>query len=157
MATTLGTRRVQHPAASSLECDETRCGTPGPVLKMFSQPILLGHQRIFGATKMRVAIPTTMTSNSRSAAEHGFVPPSGGPDLSDWEQRPRTQIVTEKTAAACPYLAGSERQPRNIRTLRRWRKSQPARGPSFLKIGGRYFYTIGALRDFYQRCVRGEL
>jgi hypothetical protein len=42
---------------------------------------------------------------------------------------------------------------RDIRTLRRWRESR--RGPSFLKIGGRYFYTIGALRDFYQRSIRG--
>lgn len=97
-----------------------------------------------------------MTSSSHSAAERGCVPPSGYPDLSDWEQRPRTQIISEKSAAACPYLAGSDRQPRNIRTLRRWRKSFPARGPSFLKIGGRYFYTVGALRDFYQRCVRSE-
>lgn len=82
---------------------------------------------------------------------------SGSPDLSEWEQRPRTQIISEKTAAASPYLAGSDRNPRHIRTLRRWRKSHPARGPSFLKIGGRYFYTIGALRDYYQRCIRGDL
>jgi len=81
---------------------------------------------------------------------------ASAPDLSEWEQRPRTQIVSEKAAAACPYLAGSARQPRNIRTLRRWRKSLPARGPSFLKIGGRYFYTVGALRDFYRHCVRSE-
>lgn len=81
---------------------------------------------------------------------------SGFPDLLEWEQRPSTQIISEKAAATSPYLAGSDHQPRNIRTLRRWRKSFPARGPSFLKIGGRYFYTIGALRDFYQRCVRGE-
>jgi hypothetical protein len=82
---------------------------------------------------------------------------SGSPDLSEWEQRSRTQIISEKAAAASPYIAGSDRQPRNIRTLRRWRKSRPARGPSFLKIGGRYFYTIGALRDFYQRSIRGQL
>ena len=105
---------------------------------------------------MRAAIPATMKSNSLRTAERGSAPTSGYPDLSDWEQRPRTQIVSEKSAAACPYLAGSDRQPRNIRTLRRWRKSLPTRGPSFLKIGGRYFYTVGALRDFYQRCVRGE-
>jgi hypothetical protein len=81
---------------------------------------------------------------------------SVSPDLSEWERRPRTQIISEKTAAASPYLAGSDSRPRHVRTLRRWRKSQPARGPSFLKIGGRYFYTVGALRDFYRRCVRGE-
>lgn len=77
------------------------------------------------------------------------------PDLAEWEQRSRTQIISEKAAAASPYLAGSTYRPRNIRTLRRWRKSHPARGPSFLKIGGRYFYTVGELRDFYQRCTRG--
>ncbi len=101
----------------------------------------------------RVAIPRNFWPDS----DHGTVSPSSSPDLSEWEQRPRTQIVSEKAAAASPYLAGSGRQPRNIRTLRRWRKSRPTRGPSFLKIGGRYFYTIGALRDFYQRCIRGEL
>ena len=37
-------------------------------------------------------------------------------------------------------------------TLRRWRKSR--HGPSFLKLGGRCFYTIDALRDFYQRSIR---
>jgi len=103
-------------------------------------------------SETRVAIPR----NRCPDPDHGTVPPLSFPDLSDWEQRPRTQIVSEKAAAASPYLAGSGRQPRNIRTLRRWRKSFPARGPSFLKIGGRYFYTVGALRDFYQRCVRGE-
>jgi hypothetical protein len=81
---------------------------------------------------------------------------SVSPDLSEWEQRPRTQIISEKAAAASPYVAGSDHQPRNVRTLRRWRKSQLARGPSFLKIGGRHFYTIGALRDFYQRSIRGQ-
>lgn len=104
---------------------------------------------------MRIAMPIT-PSNSRPDVKHGSIAPSGSPDLSEWEQRPRTQIISEKAATASPYLAGSDDQPRNIRTLRRWRKSQPARGPSFLKIGGRYFYTIGALRDFYQRCIRGE-
>jgi len=80
----------------------------------------------------------------------GCFPSIRSPDLSEWEQRPRTQVISEKTAAASPYLAGSDRRPRNIRALRRWRKSQPARGPSFLKITGRYFYTIEALRDYYQ-------
>lgn len=103
-------------------------------------------------SERRVAIPL----NSWPDSDHGTVSPSSSPDLSEWEQRPRTQIVSEKAAAASPYLAGSGRQPRNIRTLRRWRKSLPSRGPSFLKIGGRYFYTVGALREFYQRCVRGE-
>ena len=93
----------------------------------------------------------------RHDLDHGFSQSAPTPpDLSEWEQRPRTQIVSEKAAAASPYLAGSDRRPRHVRTLRRWRKAHPARGPSFLKIGGRYFYTIGALRDFYQRCVRGE-
>jgi hypothetical protein len=76
------------------------------------------------------------------------------PDLSDWEQRPRTQIISEKSVAASPYVGGSNQKPRDIRTLRRWRKSR--RGPSYLKIGGRYFYTIGALRDFFARSVRAE-
>ena len=62
-------------------------------------------------------------------------------------------MIPEKAAAACPYLGGSEQNPRDVRTLKRWRDSR--RGPSFLKIGGRYYYTIGALRDFYQRSVRG--
>jgi hypothetical protein len=105
---------------------------------------------------MQIDTPVTILRGSRSDGEHRPVPQSRSPDLSEWEQRPRTQIISEKAAAASPYLAGSDRQPRNIRTLRRWRKSLPARGPSFLKIGGRYFYTVGALRDFYQRCVRGE-
>ena len=74
------------------------------------------------------------------------------PDLLEWESRPGTQIIAEKSAIASPYLGGSDQKPRDIRTLRRWRESR--RGPSFLKIGGRYFYTIGALRDFYQRSIR---
>src|SRR5277367_446970 len=74
------------------------------------------------------------------------------PDLLEWESRPSTQIIAEKSAIASPYLGGSDQKPRDIRTLRRWRESR--RGPSFLKIGGRYFYTICALRDFYQRSIR---
>lgn len=77
------------------------------------------------------------------------------PDLSDWDCRPTTQMIPEKSAIASPYLGGSDQKPRDIRTLRRWRESR--RGPSFLKIGGRYFYTIGALRDFYQRSIRGGI
>jgi hypothetical protein len=49
-----------------------------------------------------------------------------------------------RPAIASPYVGGSDQEPRDIRTLWRWRESR--RGPSFLKIGGRYFYTIGALR-----------
>jgi hypothetical protein len=75
------------------------------------------------------------------------------PDLLNWEQRPGTQMIPEKSAIASPYLGGSDQKPRDIRTLRRWRESR--REPSFLKIGGRYFYTVGALRDFYQRSIRG--
>ena len=75
------------------------------------------------------------------------------PDLMEWDSRPSTQIIPEKSAIVSPYLGGSDQKPRDIRTLRRWRESR--RGPSFLKIGGRYFYTIGALRDFYQRSIRG--
>lgn len=48
---------------------------------------------------------------------------------------------------------GSKDKPRDIRTLRRWRTGR--RGPSFLEIGGRYFYTVQALRDLYHRSVRG--
>ena len=80
--------------------------------------------------------------------------PSYLPDLAQWEQRPATQLVPEKSAAACPYIGGSERRPRDTRTLRRWRVAR--RGPPFRKIGGRYFYTVGALRDFYERSVRGD-
>ncbi|MFL6602532.1 MAG: hypothetical protein ACJ8R9_14520 [Steroidobacteraceae bacterium] len=76
------------------------------------------------------------------------------PDLLEWECRPGTQIVPEKAVIASPYVGGSNGKPRDIRTLRRWRTVR--RGPSFLKIGGRYFYTIQALRDFYHRSVRGE-
>ena len=75
------------------------------------------------------------------------------PDLAEWDLRPKTQMIAEKAAAACPYLGGSERKPRDARTLKRWRDSR--RGPSFLKIGGRYYYTIAALREFYERSVRG--
>jgi hypothetical protein len=49
-------------------------------------------------------------------------------------------------------VGGSEQKPRDAPTLKRWRDSR--RGPSFLKIGGRYYYTIAALREFYQRNVR---
>ncbi len=76
------------------------------------------------------------------------------PDLSGWEQRPKTQIISEKSAAMSPYVGGSDQKPRDIRTLRRWRKTR--RGPSYLKIGGRYFYTIAALREFFERSVRAE-
>jgi len=78
-------------------------------------------------------------------------------DLAEWEQRPGTQIVSERLAASSPYLVGSGQRPRNVRTLRRWRTAQPRRGPAYVKIGGRYYYTVAALRDFYQRSVRGEL
>jgi hypothetical protein len=129
----------------------SRIGT-GVFLAIYSMEV----NDIWAQTKsaITVAMATTIPSSIRS--EVGDVSlPSGSPDLSEWEQRPRTQIISEKAAAASPYLAGSDRRPRNVRTLRRWRKSQPARGPSFLKIGGRYFYTIEALRNYYQRCVRG--
>ena len=76
------------------------------------------------------------------------------PDLSCWEQRPKTQLISEKGATACPYVGGSEQKPRDVRTLRRWRKAR--RGPSYLKIGGRYFYTVGALREFFERSVRAD-
>jgi hypothetical protein len=79
---------------------------------------------------------------------------SGLPDVSHWDVRPKTQLVPEKVAATSPYLGGSEQNPRDIRTLRRWRRSR--RGPAYLKIGGRYFYTIGALREFFARSVRAE-
>ena len=78
----------------------------------------------------------------------------GLPDLSYWELRPKTQLVSEKSATACPYVGGSEQKPRDVRTLRRWRKSR--RGPAYLKIGGRYFYTIGALRQFFEHSLRCE-
>jgi hypothetical protein len=109
------------------------------------------------SAEKQVAMSARISNETLPSVGDGRSTPSAAPDLSEWEQRSRTQIISEKAAAASPYLAGSNLQPRNIRTLRRWRKSHPARGPSFLKIGGRYFYTIGALRDFYQRCVRGEL
>ena len=75
------------------------------------------------------------------------------PDLFDWERRPGTQMVPEKAVIASPYIGGSKGKPRDIRTLRRWRTAR--RGPSFLKIGSRYFYTVQALRDFYHRSIRG--
>lgn len=78
------------------------------------------------------------------------------PDLAEWQLRPDTQIVSEKCAASSPYLVGTGQRPRNIRTLRRWRTAQPRRGPAYIKIGGRYYYTVHALREFYQRCIRGE-
>jgi hypothetical protein len=77
------------------------------------------------------------------------------PDLAEWDLRPKTQMIAEKAAAACPYLGGSKQKPRDVRTLKRWRDSR--RGPSFLKIGGRYYYTIGALREYYERSVRGGM
>jgi hypothetical protein len=30
------------------------------------------------------------------------------PDFAEWELRPKTQMIAEKAAAACPYLGGSE-------------------------------------------------
>lgn len=75
------------------------------------------------------------------------------PDLLEWECRPSTQMLPEKAVISSPYVGGSNGKPRDIRTLRRWRTAR--RGPSFLKIGGRYFYTVQALRDFYRRSVRG--
>jgi hypothetical protein len=88
-------------------------------------------------------------SNERSVVESAELP-----DLFEWEHRPGTPMVPEKTAIASPYVGGSKHKPRDIRTLRRWRTGR--RGPSFLKIDGRYFYTVQALRDFYHRSVRGE-
>jgi hypothetical protein len=85
--------------------------------------------------------------------ERRFPTNASFPDLSTWDQRPCTQLIPEKIAAACPYLGGSEQKPRDLRTLRRWRESR--RGPQFRKIGGRLFYTVGALRDFYDRSIRG--
>ena len=79
------------------------------------------------------------------------------PDLADWEQLPKTRIIPEKRAASSPYVGGSKERPRDGRTLRRWRMAQPRRGPAYLKIGGRYFYTVGALGEFYERCKRGEI
>jgi len=76
-------------------------------------------------------------------------------DLAEWDQLPKRQQIPEKSLVSCPYLGGSKRQPRNIRTIRRWRAARS--GPEYLKIGGRYFYEVGALRDFYQRCIRGRI
>lgn len=95
-----------------------------------------------------------MSTIAGTEISHRLDAPTGElPDLAEWDLRPKTQMITEKAAAACPYLGGSEQKPRDVRTLKRWRDSR--RGPSFLKIGGRYYYTIGALREFYQRSVRG--
>jgi hypothetical protein len=52
------------------------------------------------------------------------------PDLAAWEQRPRTQIILEKSAATSPYVGGSDQKPRDIRTLRGWRKTR--RGLAYL-------------------------
>lgn len=82
--------------------------------------------------------------------------PMSSPDLATWDALPRTQMITEKCAACSPYIGGSDHRPRDVRTLRRWRIASPRRGPAYLKIGGRYFYTVGALREFYERCKRGE-
>ena len=66
-------------------------------------------------------------------------------------------MVPEKAVITSPYIyiGGRKGNSRDIRTLRRWRTAR--RGGSFLKIGGRYFYTIQALRDFYHRSVRGAV
>jgi len=88
-----------------------------------------------------------------SSNQQGVLESAELPDLMEWERRPGTQMVPEKAVIASPYVGGSEGHPRDIRTLRRWRTTR--RGPSFLKIGGRYFYTIQALRDFYRRSIRG--
>jgi hypothetical protein len=77
------------------------------------------------------------------------------PDLADWNARPKTQMLSAKSVAASPYVGGSVGKPRDLRTLRRWRASR--RGPQFLKIGGRFFYTIEALREFYNRSIRGGI
>ena len=76
------------------------------------------------------------------------------PDLAGWDSRPPTQMIPEKAAVACPYVGGSQAAPRDPRTLRRWREART--GPAFLKIGGRYFYTVAALREFYERSLRGS-
>src|SRR6266702_3330684 len=54
----------------------------------------------------RVTRSTTNLSYPRDNV--GYVTPrpaSGSPDLSEWEERPRTQIISEKAAATSPYLA----------------------------------------------------
>ena len=113
--------------------------------------------RVRSISKQATA-PETDHNNSRSSVRPVSSPfDPMDPDISEWDKRSRTQIVSEKAAATSPYLAGTDRKPRHIRTLRRWRKLVPARGPSFQKIGGRYYYTVGALRDFHQRCIRGDV
>jgi hypothetical protein len=78
---------------------------------------------------------------------------NGLPDLAEWDVLPSTQLVPEKGVLICPYIGGSRNKPRDIRTLRRWRESR--RGPSYRKIGGRFFYEVAALRAFFGRCERG--
>ena len=85
----------------------------------------------------------------------GSVARSDFPDLAEWEVLPGTQMVPEKGVLACPYIGGSRNKPRDIRTLRRWRECR--RGPSYRKIGGRFFYEVAALREFFGRCERGRL
>lgn len=44
--------------------------------------------------------------SAESAEPHSLLP-----DLAAWDRRPRTQLIPEKSAAACPYLGGSELKP----------------------------------------------
>ena len=95
--------------------------------------------------------PQTITRNGRTAAV--LV------SAEEWERKTRRSGNLAEFFAASPLresglvVERSKDKPRDIRTLRRWRTGR--RGPSFLKIGGRYFYTVQALRDFYHRSVRG--
>lgn len=48
-------------------------------------------------------------TNTRREAEYISIRyVSGSPDPAEWEQRPKTQLVSEKATAAPPYLAGCD-------------------------------------------------
>ena len=104
---------------------------------------------------LTVDVLSTPSSHPTDTASTETVTGSNFPDLAEWEALPGTRIIPEKSVLTCPYIGGSATKPRDIRTLRRWREYR--RGPSYRKIGGRFFYEVAALREFFGRCERGRL
>ncbi len=76
------------------------------------------------------------------------------PDLFEWNDARALKSSRKKALLLLRTSAAATKKLVTFAHCGRWRESR--RGPSFLKIGGRYFYTIGALRDFYQRSIRGR-
>lgn len=104
---------------------------------------------------LQVDLRTTRSPHTTDAPPGETVAAIEFPDLAEWDALPSTRMMPEKCVLDCPYIGGISAKPRDIRTLRRWRECR--RGPSYRKIGGRFFYEVGALREFFGRCQRGRL